>query len=482
MNGIENSGLYSLTHPRSVAFWGASTNPTAMGSVLMSSLLAMGFQGPVYPIHPRDREVKGRPAFKCLSDVGAPVDLAVLVLPTQLAPDVLDECGRNGVKAAIVVTAGFAEKGDEGRRLQERMVAIARKYGITMLGPNCLGVVNPDAKVNTMFMQYETSAGFIGMASQSGSFVTQMFDYLQERDLGFSQAISVGNEALTDVADCLEYLGNCPKTKVIALYLETVRRGRDFVRVAREASQKKPIVAYYVGGTRAGGSAAFSHTGAMAGSDELYDGMFRQGGVIRACSVEEMFDFCHVLGRQPLPQGNRFVILTHSGGPGAAAADAADRCGMGLAQMSRETLGRIEALVPHTASVGNPVDLTFNRTPADYMQTIPEIILSDDAVDGLFIYVILPQSRARKSFIEITGDPQGGAAMADQFVEGQCQALARVAAASGKPVVAATFCGRSEPFVQHLEAGGIPVLPSPERAVRALAAAARYAAAKRGFA
>ena len=267
MVNFQDNPLYRIMHPRSIAFWGASNNPLGMGSVQLSVLLEMGFEGPVYPIHPKEKRVMGLTAYQRIADVPDTVDLAIFVLPTQVVPDILEECGRAGIKRAIIVTAGFGEMGEEGKAMQQRLIEIARTYGICFTGPNCIGVVNTGEKLNTTFFRYTAKPGFIGMASQSGSFVTQMFEHLLKFGIGFSQAFSVGNEAMTDITDCIEYLGSCPDTKVIGLYIEAIRRGREFFRVAREVSKVKPIVAYYIGGSEAGRKAALSHTGALAGPD-----------------------------------------------------------------------------------------------------------------------------------------------------------------------------------------------------------------------
>lgn len=476
MNRFEESPLYRIMHPRSVAFWGASNNPMGMGSVQLSHLLELGFEGPVYPIHPREKEILGLKAYARISDVPGPVDLAVFVIPTKIVPDILEECGKAGVRRAIIVSAGFAEIGSEGKELQNQLVEIARRYGIQFIGPNCIGVVNPYVKLNTTFYPYEAAPGFIGMASQSGSFITQMFTHLQKFGLGFSQGLSVGNEALIDITDCVEYLGQCPKTKVIALYIEAIRRGRDFFRVAREVSKVKPIVAYYVGGSKAGSRAGLSHTGALAGPDSLYNGVFRQSGIIRAYSMEELFDFAYVLGSQPLPRGNRVGILTHSGGPGAAAADTADRSGLELTDFSETTQEKLRELVPGTASIRNPVDLTFTKNYGDYMETMPGILLEDPGVDGLFLYCLMPHRRVIDSVIATRfGEVENAADIANEFIRSQCAAAARLSSTYGKPVVGATFCTRSEIFVRELQDRGFPCLPSPERAVSALAALAKYA-------
>lgn len=481
MSSYEDSPLHRITHPRSVAFWGASTNPLGMGTIQLSQLLELGFEGPVYPIHPTDTRILGLDAYRSVKDVPGPVDLAVLILPTRVVPETLEECGKAGIKSAVIVSAGFGEVGPEGKVLQGRIVEIAKKYGICFIGPNCIGVVNPHWKLNTTFFPYETKPGFVGMASQSGSFVTQMFAHLANVGLGFSQGFSVGNEAMTDITDCLEYLGECPDTRVVALYIEAIRRGRDFMRVAKEVSKKKPIVAFYVGGSEGGSKAGLSHTGALAGPDPLYDGVFQQCGIIRAADIEELFDFCWVLGTQPLPEGNRIAILTHSGGPGAAAADAADRCGLELAALSPPTETELKKLVPGTASIKNPVDLTFAKNPNDYLGKLPQILLNDPEVAGLFVYCLLPQSRVLKTLGAMETSPDKAGRLAAQYIQGQCAIVSSLSSKYGKPVVGGSYCNRTELFIRELHDQEFPVLPSPERAVRALGALVRYAKAKRSL-
>jgi acetate---CoA ligase (ADP-forming) subunit alpha len=479
MDGFETNPLYRIMHPRSIAWWGASANPMGMGTVQLTQLLSMGYEGIVYPMHPKEAEIAGLKAYKHAKELPSTPDLAVFVLPTHVVPEVLEECGQAGIKRAIIVSAGFGEAGPEGKKLQDELVAIAKKHDICFIGPNCIGVVNPYVKLNTTFFPYQASAGFIGMASESGSFITQMFVHLEKFGLGFSQGFSVGNEAMVDITDCLEYLGRCPNTKVIGLYIESIRRGREFFRVAREVSKKKPIVAYYVGGSESGGKAVLSHTGALAGSDLLYSGIFKQCGILRASSIEELFDLCFVLGTQPLPKSNKMAILTHSGGPGAAAADSAERSGLLLSDFEPSTVEALKQYVPHTASVRNPVDLTFSRSPTDYTETLPKILLKDGNVDGMFMYMLLPIHRIVETIQAQAPDPEVAAQMANAFVISQCQAVAALPAQFNKPVVGGSFCGRDEPFVQILQDMKVPVLPSPERAVRAYAGLVEYAEKRR---
>ncbi len=475
MNEYASHPLYRLMHPRSLAFWGASHNPMNMGTVQLAQLLSYGYEGAVYPMHPEEKKIQGRKAYARVADLPGTPDLAIFVLPTKVVPEVLEECGRAGVKQAIIVTAGFGEIDADGQAVQDGLVRMAHKYGMRFIGPNCIGVVNSHLKFNTTFFPYDAPAGFIGMASQSGSFITQMFTHLAKFGLGFSQAISVGNEAMTDLTDCIEYLGQCPHTKVIALYVESIRRGREFFRVAKEVSRIKPIVAYYVGGSSAGKRAALSHTGALAGPDPLYDGIFRQCGVVRARTIEDLFDFCWALGASPLPAGNGVAVLTHSGGPGAAAADAADRNGLALADFSDKTVERLQGYLPHTASTANPVDMTFSRNPGDYSQVLPRILLEDERVHSLFMYLLMPVHRVVQSIRDMGGDPEEAEEMALDYIRGQCDPVSRLSGEYGKPVVGASFCDRREPFIRMFQDMGVPVLPSPERAVRALAALVQYA-------
>ncbi len=475
MNDLESSPLYRITHARSIALWGASSNPIGMGSVQLATLLSSGFQGRVYPIHPREEVVAGLKAYKNIADLPETVDLAVFVLPTGVVPDILEECGKAGVERAIIVSGGFGESGEEGKRLQQRLVEIADRYGIRFMGPNCLGVVNAYADLSTMFFQNRLARGYIGMASQSGSFITQIFIHLAKLGLGFSQALSVGNEANIDITDCVEYLGNCPNTKVIALYVEAIRRGKRFLEVAKEVSKKKPIVAYYVGGSQAGRQAALSHTGALAGSDALYDGLFKQCGVIRAQTIEELFDFCYVFGTQPLPKGNGVAVLTHSGGPGASAADAADRGGLTLAKFAPETVERVREHLPPTASADNPVDQTFSKNHRSYHSDLPRILLEDPAVHSLFIYLTIPKSRIVHFLRGIMKDAEDIEQRASEIITKQSEILASLPKQYGKPVIGASFYTRSEQFVEELQDRNFPILPSPERAMKALAALTDYA-------
>ena len=470
MEPIEKYPLYPIVNPGSIAFFGASNRFTAMGTNQLNSMKLLGFEGPIYPVHPKEERVLDFKAYRSVLDLPEIPDLAVMVLPTPVVPETLEQCGRKGIRQAIIVSGGFKEMGGQGLELERKLTAIAAKYGIRFLGPNCLGVTNPYHKFNTTFLPFTGRSGFIGFASQSGSFITQMFDYLAEYGLGFSTAISVGNEADLDLVDCLEYLAACPHTKVIGLYIEAIRRGRAFMEAARRISRHKPVVAYYVGGSEAGKRAGLSHTGALAGPDRLYEGVFRQSGIIRANSITELFDFCWVLGACPLPQGRRLIIQTHSGGPGAAAADAIGRAGLNLADFSKETMETIKPFVPLTGSMNNPLDLTFTRNPLDYFHEIPKALLADPKADGLLLYLMLPDQQLKRDFGQMGVAEDQIQDQLNQFVEQIAQTVIKLPGSHHKPVIGFSFRARTDRLIRVLQDKGFPVLPSPERAARAMLA------------
>jgi acetyl-CoA synthetase (ADP-forming) len=471
---IENHPLHRIVSPRSIAFFGASNRFSAMGTNQLHSLKSLGFRGAIYPIHPQEDRVLGLKAYRDVSELPEIPDLAVMVLPTSVVLETVEKCGRFGIRQAIIVSGGFKEVGGSGIDLEKKLITLAQNYGIRFLGPNCLGVTNPHHKLNTTFLPYTADPGFIGFASQSGSFLTQMFDYLATFGLGFSTALSVGNEANIDLVDCLDYLALCPHTKVIGLYIEGLRRGRAFIEVARRIVPHKPIVAYYVGGSEAGKRAGLSHTGALAGPDRLYDGVFNQSGIIRATSMTELFDYCWVLGSCPPPRGNRMVIQTHSGGPGATAADACGRAGLELTRFSEETIKNVSPFVPHTGSLNNPVDITFSKNPLDFFDGIPKTLLADPKADALLIYLMLPDHHVKRGFLQM-GIPEDQIEdNLNQMVKTISQTIIGLPKIHQKPVIGFSYRAQVDRLIRYLQKKGFPVLPSPERAARAMAALVRY--------
>ncbi|MDI6755558.1 MAG: CoA-binding protein [Thermodesulfobacteriota bacterium] len=394
--------LYQIMHPKSVAIAGASNDFTKMGTIQLLNLLGGKYPGKIYPIHPQETTVLGLQAFPNARELPEPVDLAILTLPTSAVPGVLEDLGVRGVKRAIIISGGFKEVGEKGGELEALIVKIARKYDIRFLGPNCIGVIHPAFHLNPTMYPYLHQPGSVGVASQSGTYVTQIIPLLAKLQIGYSQALSVGNAANLDLVDCLEYLGSDPETKAIAVYIEGIKRPREFIKTSYRVTREKPIVALYVGGTEAGARSAASHTGAISGPDNLYDALLGQSGVLRAYSVEDLYEWAFALASLPLPGGRNMAILTHSGGPASSLADACNRLGLKVPVFSESLQAKIRQLLPATGSYRNPVDLTFFMDMNVLMEKLPRIILADPAIDGLLIHGVQGSSYFRS----VGGDSQ----------------------------------------------------------------------------
>jgi len=467
--------LRQIMHPRSIAWVGASNNPAKMGTIQLLVLKHTNFPGPIYPIHPEEKTVLGMKAYASAADLPEVPDLAVLIVPTRVAVPVMEDLGRRGVKRAVIVTAGFKEMGQEGRRQEEALVAVARRYGMRFVGPNCIGVIHTGARLNTTFFPTQDKAGALGIASQSGTYVTQVQLYLRRRGIAFSQAVSVGNEADIDVVDCLEYLAGEEDTRCIILYLESLRRPRRFLEAALRATRVKPVMALYVGGTAAGARSGMSHTGSLAGDDGLYDGLFRQAGVLRVNSIGDLYTFGFALAHQPPLKGNRLGIVSHSGGPVTSIADACERNGLEVPVFSRALQKRLEDVLPATASGANPVDLTFSLDPGTMAVEIPRRILESGEVDGVILHGVMGSS-----FRDVFAGQLKG--LLDLPLEALAEAeetslvdLVDMPRIYGKPVVCSSFMDRNQDnCTRFLQDHGVPVLYGPEKAVRAMAYLRRY--------
>jgi acetate---CoA ligase (ADP-forming) subunit alpha len=376
--------LHEIMNAGSIAFYGASNNLSKMGSSQLVTLLCNGYKGKIYPIHPSEKTIFRLKAYARIADIGEAVDCAVIVLPAKLVPGVIEELGAAGVHRAVIVTAGFKEVGSAD--LQTQLDRAARNAGVRYVGPNCIGVANLRENYNFTVFPFEGEPGSIGMLSHSGTFVTHVMPYLHARKLNYAEAISLGNEGDLDIVDGLDYMAGRDTVKAISCYIETVRRGREFIEKAAEVSKVKPIVALYASGTEAGARATASHTAAMASPEGIMDGVFRQTGIIRASSIEELFDFSCVLSRCSLPAGKRIGILTNSGGPGALMADAVCRLGLELPMFSEQLQDSMSEFSPHTASLANPVDFTFINNWENFFSRVPRIIAESGEVDVLLFY------------------------------------------------------------------------------------------------
>ncbi|MBU0638872.1 MAG: acetate--CoA ligase family protein [Planctomycetes bacterium] len=389
-------GLDGIFRPKSIAVLGVTNTPGTVPHDIFVNLLDSRFNGVVYPVAPRKKHIAGVRAYDYVIDIPDPVDLAILVFPGAVCEMALKQCVEKGVKSAVIISAGFREVGAAGAAREARVKDIAVGGGMRLIGPNCLGVINtePDVRLNASFARAMPAAGKIGFLSQSGALCTAVLDYAAGKSIGFSKFVSLGNKADVGEVDLLHYLAADPQTSVILMYLEEITQGRELMKAAREIAgnhdNPKPILAIKGGRTAAGAAAAQSHTGALAASAEVCDGVFEQCGIIRCASIEEMFNTAQLLAYQPLPRGNRIAIVTNAGGPGVMATDAAVGHGLELASFSAETTAKLKKALPAAANMKNPIDVIGDAREDRYAAAL-EAVCADDGVDQVLV-ILTPQS------------------------------------------------------------------------------------------
>jgi acetyltransferase len=378
-----------LFNPRSLTLIGASANPYKWGSLILSHIITGHFRGRVYPINPREKEILSLKVYSSVKSLPETPDLAVVVTPPSSVPQVLQECAGKGIKAAVIITAGFAEIGAEGEKLQQEVVSIARESGMILVGPNCFGIISTACSLSALMPPLFPQPGPFGVVSQSGNMGFSIVQRLISKGFGISKLISYGNEADLHLEDYLEYLAEDSETKVILSYIEGFKDGRKFFEIAKKVTQKKPIVTLKAGYTSAGARAARSHTAALAGSDAIFDSVCRQAGIIRVRDVDEMFNVGAALVHQPLPRGKRVGIITDGGGWGVLGADACVSAGLSVAQLPEETIKELDSLLPSWWSRGNPVDLAAGVFGENVMKAI-EVMLRCATIDGLMLLNLSP--------------------------------------------------------------------------------------------
>jgi len=449
--------LDSILRPRSIAIIGASRNPNTIGFQILDNLVRYGFTGPVYPVNPKAEVIHSIRAYPSVTAIGDPVDLAVVVVPRELVLAAAEECGRKGVKGLVVITAGFAEVGGEGVERERRLLEVARRYGMRLVGPNCMGVLNssPEFAMNATFAPTMPPFGPVGLISQSGAMGLSILDYAGELGIGIHQFVSVGNNADVSGNDLLVYWADDPGISVILMYLESFGDGRAFVEIARKLTRRKPIFVVKAGRTAAGARAASSHTAALAGTDLAADALMEQCGVIRAQTVEELFDYAMAFPRLPLPRGDRVAIVSNAGGPAIVLADACESAGLRVCELAAETQAAIRKLVPEEAAVRNPVDLIASAT-AETFHAVLSLVLRDPNVDAVIVSVAPPPLKGQ------AGDVAEGI-------------VAATAEHRDIPVIAVLLGRQGVPArMQNLLRAGMPGYIFPESAARALAAMNRY--------
>ncbi|MEQ1631502.1 MAG: acetate--CoA ligase family protein [Planctomycetota bacterium] len=391
MKHDRQKGLDGLFRPRSVAVVGASRRLGSIGRQVVSNLIRGGFAGPVYPVNPKAEVVLSVPAYRSVKAIPGPVDLAVLVVPPDAVLKVAEECGKKGVKGLVVITAGFREVGGEGIVREEKLAAISKRYGMRVIGPNCMGIINTEVgySLDASFSATLPSAGAVAMVSQSGALGEAILADAAQAGLGVAMFASVGNRVDVTAADLLGYWEDDPQVRVILLYLETVGEPQEFVEVARRVSRKKPIIAVKSGRSDAGAMAASSHTGSVAGADVAVDTMLAQCGVLRVDNFRDMFALAQALLDQPLPKGPRMAVVTNAGGPGILATDALVGLGMAVSPLQPATERALRKVLPVEASVRNPVDLIASADASRYRSSL-KLVAADEDVDGIVVLFVSP--------------------------------------------------------------------------------------------
>ncbi len=460
--------LETILNPSSIALAGASNNMSKMGTIQMLNLIDSGFPGEIMPVHPRESVVLGKKAYPAIADLPYAPDLAILVVPTALVPGMLEDFGKLGTRHAIIITAGFKETGEEGMGLERRIIEIARNHGIRFLGPNCLGIVNTHLPLNVTVAPILGYGGGLSLASQSGTYIAQTVHFLRRNGIVLGTAVSVGNEADIDITDCLEYLGQDEYTKAIGLYIEGIRDAGRFLRVARRVSRDKPIVAQYVGGTEAGARSGSSHTGAIAGPDYIYDGLFEQAGIIRVDTIEEVYRFGWALATQPPLRGPRIAVLTNSGGPGSGIATTLNAAGLEVPEFSDTVREQVSQFLPGHASARNPVDLTFHIDMKALTVKIPEILFSDDGIDGVIIHGIMDTGFMDLLYPSVSKHMDVTREQFLKYGEISLDELVAMPCAYGKPLLISSFFDTSDHCVRLFHKHSIPTFDSPEKAAKAM--------------
>jgi acetyl coenzyme A synthetase (ADP forming)-like protein len=448
----------AIFEPTSVAVVGASQRHGSVGLAVFKNLLDGGFSGVIYPVNIRAHAVCGVRAYPSLSAIDDTIDLAVIIVPSAQVTQVAREAGRKGVKGLIVITAGFRETGKAGLAMEQELKAVCQEYSMSLVGPNCLGVINTaqEISLNASFARRPPLPGNIGFISQSGALCTAVLDYAARKNIGFSKFISVGNKADIDELALLQYLHADPATKVIMMYVEDLRHGFEFIRVVREITggdNPTPIIAVKSGRTSAGAAAVSSHTGSLAGSEAIYDALFQQSGIYRAQTISHLFDYAIAFATQPLPRSNRMAIITNAGGPGIIATDITVNVGLTLAEFCPETTDALKSSLPSTANIHNPVDV-IGDAGVDRYRAAFDAVLKDDNVDGV-IFILTPQS------------------MTDIYATAQI--IPDLAKKSGKPVLT-SFMGELDvrDAIDYLEQNHMPHYHFPEMAARAMGAMYRH--------
>ncbi|MFA5897437.1 MAG: acetate--CoA ligase family protein [Thermoplasmata archaeon] len=453
---MAGDGLDAIFSPASIAIVGASRHVGKIGYEIVKNLLANGYRGSIYPINPKADEVLGVKAYPSVAAVPGPIDLAVIVVPAAYALPAVEECGKKGVRGLVVITAGFREIGGTGLERERELLGLCKAYGMTMIGPNCMGVINthPDVAMDATFAPTPPLRGHVSLVTQSGALGVAILEHAKSLGIGFAKFCSLGNKAQVSLNDLLQAWGDDPETKIIVAYIENFGNPKNFVRIARAVTKKKPVIAVKAGRSEAGGRATASHTGSLGGSDLAAEAVFNQTGVLRANSIEELFDYASAFSLGTLPKGNRVAVISDAGGPAIMAVDELSAQGLILSEFTQATKASLKSWAPPDASMANPIDLTPEGSLDDYRKALAAV-LEDENVDAA-IAVYVPPVRTD---------------------EVEWARVVWTTAQKHKKPVLCNFLGRTEdsPGFLELVSHGLPSYLYPESAARSLAALYRYA-------
>lgn len=471
---IENP-LHLLMNPRSIAVLGANNSPSKMGTVMALNILKQGYEGKIFPVHPKEKTVLGLKAYTSVEDLPEIPDLAMLIVPAKSIIPVLESFGKIGTKRVIIITAGFKETGATGREMEKKISEIAGRYGMRFVGPNCMGIINSQIALNTTVLPMIKEPGPLGFASQSGTYVSQVLPYLKKRGIRFSKAISLGNEASINIIDALEYLGEDEQTKAIILYIEGIREGERFLEVARRITPHKPVLAQYVGGSSSGARAIISHTGAMTGPDFLYSGIFKQAGIIRVYSVEDLYSHGWTLATQPQMRGKRVGVITNSGGPSTAISYTCDSVGLEVPCFSDGLQKEIRKHIEPHASSANPVDMTFDLSMKNLTVTLPEIIIKSGEVDALVLHGVMMSGYMREIYPSLK-ELAGNISLEEFLKFGQpvVPGAFELPHKYKMPLLISTFFDWEDNYMTGYRDTNTPIFYCPEDTARALGSLYRY--------
>src|SRR5512136_1182256 len=376
--------LDKIFEPKSIAIVGASDVEGSVGFAMVKNLTQFGYAGKVYLVNIRKPEILGVRTYPTVDQIPEAVDLAIIATPAKTVPDVMEECGRAGVKGAIIVSAGFKETGPEGTALEQKIHEKAKKYGIRIIGPNCIGVMRPKLNLNATFVNKVAKPGKVAFLSQSGALGSAILDWAISQNIGFSNFVSVGSMIDVDFGDLIDYCGSDPQTKSILMYVEGITEARKFMSAAKHFARTKPIIVVKSGKFTESAKAVASHTGSLSGEDDIYDAAFKRAGIVRVSEIADLFNAAEVLGTQPLPQGPNLAIITNAGGPGVMATDALIAQGGKLAKLNQKTLDSLNGILPPFWSHGNPIDVLGDARSERYKAAV-EACLNDENIDGILI-------------------------------------------------------------------------------------------------